>query len=244
MSGFTRARLLLIRHGQTEWNRTGRMQGRSDIPLNDSGREQVEVRAEQLRATLPGAWDYHTIVSSPLVRARQSARIIAGVLGLDLLDDPCAGLVERNYGSAEGLTAPEVFEAWPVTRQYADQVDWTEGGSIEDLIFDTHPCRPERRRDVRERTFAAANQLLDDHPDGILGVSHGTAIRLLYWRITGHQAPHLDNAGAIEFERDEHGGWQVLAVSGATTPALPGVVTLPGPRSAVRPPAAGRSAAH
>ncbi len=247
MSGLTRARLLLVRHGQTDWNRNGRLQGRSDIPLNDRGREQVRARAEQLRDELSVEGDYRTVVSSPLIRARQSAAIVAEVLGLEPTE-PCQGIVERNYGDAEGRTLPEVFAAWPLTRVYAEQVGWTEGGSMEDLIYDTHPCGPEARGDVRERTFAAANRLLDAHPYGVLGVSHGTAIRLLHWRVTGHQAPHLDNAGAVEFERDEQGTWRVLAVSGVTTPALPGVATLPSPRSpedprsAVGPSAAGRSA--
>ena len=68
-----------LRHGQTEWNREGRMQGTSDIPLNDTGRAQAREAAEHL-----GHGDWDEIVSSPLVRARETAEIVAAELGLEL----------------------------------------------------------------------------------------------------------------------------------------------------------------
>jgi probable phosphoglycerate mutase len=94
--------LVLVRHGETEWNRIGRVQGLSDIPLNDTGREQARHAGRRLAAE---RWD--AVASSPLLRAADTARIIAAELGLPEpeLD---AALVERNYGEAEGLTGPEI----------------------------------------------------------------------------------------------------------------------------------------
>jgi uncharacterized phosphatase len=99
--------LYLVRHGETDWNRERRIQGSTDIPLNETGRRQA-VRAGQLLARR--RWD--GIVSSPLSRASETARIIASEAGLpdpELLD----GIVERSYGEAEGLTEAELSDRFP-----------------------------------------------------------------------------------------------------------------------------------
>lgn len=94
--------LVLVRHGETDWNRHGRVQGRTDIPLNDTGREQARAAAERLTGA-----GLDAVVASPLSRAAETARIIADGLGLgevELVDD----LVERDYGDAEGMTDREL----------------------------------------------------------------------------------------------------------------------------------------
>ena len=88
--------LFLFRHGETDWNREGRLQGHTDTPLNATGLAQAEALAETLR---PHRLD--AVVSSDLMRAWTTARIVAGALGLPLLADP--GLRETNVGAAEGL---------------------------------------------------------------------------------------------------------------------------------------------
>ena len=87
--------LFLFRHGQTDWNREGRLQGHTDTPLNAAGLAQAEALAKRLLAHRLDA-----VVSSDLTRALTSARIIAEVSGVPLLTDP--GLREVSVGLAEG----------------------------------------------------------------------------------------------------------------------------------------------
>lgn len=98
--------LTLVRHGETDWNAQRRMQGRTDIPLNERGRRQAELVAARLEGT---SWD--AIVSSPLIRVMDVSRAIARAIGYpeDAIvqrDD----LVERSFGEAEGMTLAERTE--------------------------------------------------------------------------------------------------------------------------------------
>ena len=93
--------VLLVRHGETAWNREGRYQGRTDIPLSDVGREQVRALARRL-ASVPIAF----AVSSPLARARATAEAVTTERGIALeLDD---GLAEISHGAWEGQLASDV----------------------------------------------------------------------------------------------------------------------------------------
>lgn len=99
--------LILVRHGETDWNRAHRIQGSTDIPLNETGRAQA-ARAGRLLARR--SWD--GIYSSPLSRAFETATIIGAELGLGApLSVPA--LVERHYGEAEGLTDRQVMRRYP-----------------------------------------------------------------------------------------------------------------------------------
>jgi len=98
-------RLLLVRHGQSEWNAVGRWQGQADPPLSDLGRKQAFSAAETI-----GSVD--VIVSSPQVRAFDSAQIISEQIGvgpIQTVDD----LRERSAGIWSGLTHAEIEEKWP-----------------------------------------------------------------------------------------------------------------------------------
>ncbi|HET7566757.1 MAG TPA: histidine phosphatase family protein [Gaiellaceae bacterium] len=92
--------LLLVRHGETDWNAEGRLQGHTDTPLNDYGRRQAKQLAEQLAGEPLDA-----VYASDLARARETAEILGERLGLTVVLDP--GLREKNWGSWEGLTGPE-----------------------------------------------------------------------------------------------------------------------------------------
>ncbi|HEX7526613.1 MAG TPA: histidine phosphatase family protein [Gaiellaceae bacterium] len=92
--------LLLIRHGETDWNAEGRLQGHTDRPLNDHGRRQAAALAERLAGEAVAA-----VYSSDLARARETAEILAERLGLPVVDDP--DLRERNWGNWEGLRGTE-----------------------------------------------------------------------------------------------------------------------------------------
>lgn len=99
--------LYLVRHGETDWNRARRIQGRTDIPLNDVGREQARVTGSLLTRR-----PITRVVASPLSRARETAQIIAGELGLaEPILEPA--VVERDYGAAEGLDFREIDTRFP-----------------------------------------------------------------------------------------------------------------------------------
>ncbi|MBV8256531.1 MAG: histidine phosphatase family protein [Actinobacteria bacterium] len=92
--------LLLVRHGETDWNAEGRLQGHTDRPLNEFGRRQAARLAEELAGERIDA-----IWSSDLARARETAQIVAARLGLPVEFD--TGLREKSWGNWEGLTAGE-----------------------------------------------------------------------------------------------------------------------------------------
>jgi uncharacterized phosphatase len=158
--------LVLVRHGETEWNRIGRVQGLSDIPLNDTGREQARHAGRRLATE---RWD--AVATSPLSRAADTARIIAEELGLPEPETVDA-LVERNYGEAEGLSGPEI--------------DARFGGVIE---------ARESREQVVERVRPALLALAERHPGGrVLVVSHGGVIGSLVRHATRWAWPERGSA--------------------------------------------------
>lgn len=145
--------LYLVRHGETAWNRELRIQGRSDVPLNDIGRAQARATARVLSSR---RWD--AIVTSPLARASETAEIIARELGLPapVLFD---ALTARDYGEAEGLTDAELDTRYPGPARV--------------------PGR-ESRADVNARVLPALTSLAQASPGGnVLVVSHGGVIRSL-----------------------------------------------------------------
>ncbi len=97
-----------IRHGRTEWNALGKIQGQTDIPLNEEGIRQARALAERLAAD-GMHWD--GVVSSHLSRARETARIIAEKLEIPLLE-PDERLQERYFGEIEGTTEQERISRW------------------------------------------------------------------------------------------------------------------------------------
>ena len=110
--------LILWRHGQTDYNLQGRIQGRVDIPLNDTGREQARRAADCIAALGPTR-----IVSSPLLRARATAEVLASLTGLSVEIVP--ELAEKSFGQWEGLKAADIEKQWP--DHYAT---WRAGGDL------------------------------------------------------------------------------------------------------------------
>jgi probable phosphoglycerate mutase len=155
-------RLLLWRHGRTEWNATNRFQGQMDPPLDEEGRRQAALVAPFLAAGLPA--DGTVVVSSDLTRAVQTAGALVDLLGVPLRTDP--RLREHGLGCWEGLTHEEVAERFP--EQYAD---WRAGRQVRGR-------GGEEAAEVAERALAA----LADLPEAQVAVvvTHGgTAGRLL-----------------------------------------------------------------
>jgi uncharacterized phosphatase len=100
-------KIALVRHGETDWNKEGRLQGREDIPLNDAGIGQAAEAAEYLAKS---SWD--AIITSPLARAKQTAGIIAEKTGIARIHEE-AGFIEREMGEVSGLTMEERKAAFP-----------------------------------------------------------------------------------------------------------------------------------
>lgn len=156
-------RLLVWRHGRTEWNADGRFQGQLDPPLDEVGRRQAAQAARQLIAEGLTA-DDTVVVSSDLQRAADTAATLTGLLGARLTLDP--RLREHGMGSWEGLTRDEVAARFP--EQYAD---WLAG-------------RPVRGRGGEEASAVAVRALaaLRELPPARVAVvvTHGgTAGRLI-----------------------------------------------------------------
>ncbi|KKB86117.1 phosphoglycerate mutase [Devosia limi DSM 17137] len=104
------ARLLVIRHGETQWNRAGRLQGRLDTPLTANGVRQAMAVGENHKARIDWTAPIRFWVS-PQGRARQTASILADIWDIPFDQfQPDAALVERSYGQWEGLTQPEIRE--------------------------------------------------------------------------------------------------------------------------------------
>jgi len=110
-------RLIVLRHGETDYNRQGRYQGSTDIELNESGKDQANVAAKNLTG-----FEIDHIVSSPLKRALETAESVSITLKIPV--EINADFVERNMGLYEGLTREEIgqqypeLNGWMVTRQF------------------------------------------------------------------------------------------------------------------------------
>jgi probable phosphoglycerate mutase len=105
--------LIFVRHGETNWNVEGRLQGQRDIPLNDKGRGQAKRNGETVLARIPGIAGYD-FVASPLIRSRETMEIARLAMGLDpsayRLDDR---LREITFGEWEGFTTAELRRTHP-----------------------------------------------------------------------------------------------------------------------------------
>jgi broad specificity phosphatase PhoE len=163
--------ILLVRHGETSWNREGRYQGRTDVPLSPDGEIQVAALAVRL-AHLPVA----VAVASPLVRARRTAEVILGDRGTPLELD--AGLVEISHGAWEGQLSSDVEAA------HAEMLGAWRGRPDRDV-----PAGPgaETLGDVEARSWPvlerAAGRLRGD--ETALVAAHDAVNRVLLCRVLG-----------------------------------------------------------
>jgi uncharacterized phosphatase len=156
--------ILLVRHGETDWNRERRFQGHADRPLNELGRRQAGELADVLRRERLDA-----VYTSPLRRASETAAIVAERLGLEA--EELDALREIDVGAWQGLTIDEIKVRFPE----ASSVDWRwgwEGG--------------ETYEELAARVIPALFDLPRRHPGGtILGVTHAGPIRAALAAATG-----------------------------------------------------------
>ena len=179
-------RILLVRHGQTAWNAEGRLQGHTDIELDDTGREQARALARTL-----GAAGVTRVWSSDLLRARQTAMLVAAEHGLA---DPAVDveLRERSFGVFEGLTREECAAQHPDAWR-----DW--------VAQTGHPPGGEPREAAIARMQRALSRIVADERAGLgttLVVSHGGVMRLWLMALLGTTLPLVGNTTTYVVDHD------------------------------------------
>ena len=148
---------MLVRHGETDWNRERRYQGHADTPLNEIGRAQ----SAELADTLSGEGALSAVYSSPLRRASETAAIVADRLGLDVR--PLEALREIHVGDWQGLTVDEVKVRYPESASAGWHAGWPGGETYDELAA---------------RVLPALVGLADQHPnERILAVTHAGPVR-------------------------------------------------------------------
>jgi broad specificity phosphatase PhoE len=161
--------IILVRHGETEWNRVERFRGRADVPLNAAGLAQAEATGRRIAADVAPA----AVYSSPLARAVVTAEAIAGHFALSVQIH--AGLADIDYGQWQGLTPDEARARWP------EIVDaWHNA---------PHTARipgGETLDDLSARAMAAVNELAARHAgQSIVLVGHTVVNRVILLGVLG-----------------------------------------------------------
>lgn len=175
-------RLILARHGQTDHNRSRRLQGQIDIPLNERGRRQAAALGRALAETPPDV-----ILASPLGRAVDTARAVAEPLGMTV--HPDHAFLERGFGEWEGLTFSQISQQWP-----QDHARWRSSReqSLPHLGI-------EERGDVAHRVADGCRRVLAEHPcKRVLVVAHGAAISLAISELIGLDPVHSRGISGLE----------------------------------------------
>lgn len=168
------SRIVLVRHGQTEWNRVERFRGLADLDLNELGRRQAKAVAEKV-----AQWSVVAVYSSPLRRAATTAQIIGKRVGLEVKLLP--GLIDINFGEWQGLSPEEAM---------------AKDGSLYSLwLKSPHLVRfpgGESLEQVRDRAVVAVNDLMTAHSKGtIVLVSHKVVCQLLLLHFLDLDSSHF-----------------------------------------------------
>jgi len=144
--------ILLVRHGETDWNAERRVQGHSDTPLNETGRAQAAALADALEEK-----EIDAVYSSDLLRAHETARVVAERRGLEVT--AIRDLRERNFGTWEGLSDDQILERFPE----AAKGTWGDD---------------ESKTEMARRVYDALQRIAEAHPRGrVVVVSHGGPLR-------------------------------------------------------------------
>jgi probable phosphoglycerate mutase len=188
--------VILVRHARTAWNDADRVQGSTDVPLGDAGRDQAARLAAVLAPTLTAP----RVVSSPLVRAMDTARAIAAAAGVEASPEP--GFTQRSYGVWEGMQHADIRAQYPEEHER-----WRDG--------------LEPRIDGYEHDAALAGRALaalERHSAGdgdLVVVSHGSAIRVVIQAALGlplgrGSVGKLSNCERSVLSRHDDGGWTLV----------------------------------
>lgn len=201
--------ILLLRHGETDWNLQGRCQGATDLDLNQIGMRQVSEIAGYLSQE-----KIHAVYSSNLKRAIRTAEAIGLPHNLAVTIDD--SLRELHHGEFEGLTFPEIRAIYPDFIQ-----KWREKPT--ELLIPGG----ERLIDVEKRVWEGMNRIVQRHrpEETVVIVSHNFPILAILCRITGtplnqYRSFHLDPCGVNRISYHREGEWKVTQINGRGTPPL------------------------
>jgi len=167
-------RLIIVRHGRTEWNRVERFRGRADIGLDELGMKQAEAAANRIRE-----WPISTIYSSPLRRALTTAEIVARPFALEVR--PMSNIIDIDYGVWQGLSIEEaVAKDGRLYSQWMDsprEVKFPGGESF---------------AQVRERVDSTVSDLIQKHlKETVVLVSHKVICQILILSLMGLDSSHF-----------------------------------------------------
>lgn len=177
----------LFRHGQTDWNIDLRLQGTAEVPMNQTGIEQVQRAAELLSES---SWD--VILASPLGRAKHSAEIIQAVLGhSEIKIEPL--LLERAFGIGEGMD----YKTWQEQFAHLDEIPGAESANA-----------------ISQRSRQLLSFIENEYQGAkVLAVSHGALIRFVLHEVTAGEIPpkgeRLQNASLHRLHHK--GSWRLEA---------------------------------
>ena len=199
-------RVVIWRHGQTEWNVEGRFQGQTDVPLDAVGRDQARRAARLLAALRPNA-----ITASDLARAADTARELSALTGLSVALDK--GLRETYAGTWQGLTDSEIREKFP-----EEFGAWKRDHSV-------RRGGGELEIEVADRVVPAILRALEDIPPRgtLVVVSHGGSSRVAIGRLLGLPPEHWSSLGGLSnccwsVLGEANRGWRLLEHNAGSLP--------------------------
>ena len=184
-------KIFLVRHGETDWNLEGKIQGSCDIELNETGIKQAEELSNKM---LEKNYKFSKIYSSPQKRALQTAKILSENTNIECI--VVDKLKEMNLGKWEGLSWSEVrekykleYEEWFIKRRYTKTPN---GESYEDML---------------ERVLESLYKIINENSDNVVVVSHSAVIMSLQCYITNTDFDKMtkfrtDNASILEIDSD------------------------------------------
>lgn len=200
---------LIVRHGQTAWNKDERFRGRTDLPLNETGWAQAKAVATYIAATYrPTA-----VYASPLLRALETAQPIAEMAGLSVQPDD--GLLDIHYGDFTGLSPAEAEERFPALYRAWSAAPHT-----------VHFPNGEELADVKRRVMGLVGRLVTANPEEqIVLVTHLVVCRVLICSLLGldldqFQMFQVDTSSLSVFER--YNGQTRLVMVNRASCGLPG----------------------
>jgi len=170
-----KTQILLIRHGQTQWNREARFRGQTDIPLDETGLAQAQVTAEYVAAR----WPVTAVYASPLRRAMQTAEAIASARGLTV--QPLEGLIDIHFGELQGMAFSEAQTRYPdLMRAWWKAPHTVRFPGGESLSV------------VRQRGTAVLREVADRHPgETVAMVAHTVVNQVLLCAVLDLELDHF-----------------------------------------------------
>lgn len=184
-------KLLLIRHGQTDWNLKEKIQGSCDIELNETGIRQAEKLSNEL---LEKKYRFSKIYSSPQRRALKTSEILSEATNIDYIS--IKELEEINFGQWEGLSWTEVKEQYPI-----EYKEWYINRRY------TKPPKGESYQEMLERALTALYKIINENNDDVVVVTHSAIIMCLQCCITNKPFDEMmkfktDNAAITEIDSE------------------------------------------